>query len=1147
MLAHYDDYKDGGSHKEFQIVCGSTTITNEKLLQDSIKLEEALCSDDNLRYGTCESTQLTLQVANTDIDFKDKTLTVSVLMDGNSTKYGTFKVQSDKPTADRLWRVLTAYDALYDIINADVSEWYNGLTFPMTVKAFRDSFFTYLGITQKSVTLINDTFSLDKGFSVTGSLSGKTVIEAICEFNGVFGHINRDNQFEYVSLNTVGFTCPPYENGAVTYEDYITDKITKVTMQGTKSDIGTSVGVDGNEYIITGNPLVYGKEGTPALVTAVTNLLNKIKDIQYRPYAVTKTIGNPCVELGDKITIATKYQTIESYVIKRTLSGIQALRDRYSASGDKDYPAVQNSISESINRVLGKTNELERTVDHTVSTVTELEETVDGYSESISTLEQDAKKFVLSVDSNGKVAMMKLENAPNVSSNFEVVADNINLNGIDIEFKASNNITISGVNFSVDKNGIMSCNGATINGAITATSLTLNNGVTIPSGKVSGLATVATSGKYEDLLGAPDLTAYIQKDGTIGSTPAEGATGFVVSSAGLLQAANAIIWGTLYSSAGRIGGVTIGQNSIFAGDCDFSPYDTYNGYTRYKSGAQSYHVNYGSSRGRITFSGYTKFVIVIRSEAESTYDYTIAGQLDATNITRSSSAAGTTSGKQSTDVTVEYTCSTAEHTIEILYTKDQSQHTEPDCGYFYVDESACVGNSSKTFKVDLGAFRLSSNGTLTANGAEISGDIYANSLTLADGVKIPSSKIDGLPDVTMYVQKDGTIGSEPAEGATGFVVSSQGLLKASNAIIYGTIYASAGLIGGVTIGQNSIHAGVDGDFSVYDTYNGYTRYKSGAQSYHVANGVSRCRIDFSGYTKFTVVIRSDGESSYDYTVAGTLDTAGITRTTNIKGSTKSQQLTDVTVTYTSTDGLTTGAHFIEIIYAKDSSQDTGQDCGWFYVDDSQCAGNSGRSYVVNTGSFSLGADGMLRAKGAEFEGTVKTGSGSMFAQLSDGYIKMGLNSYINALVSDAPTVENTVLSCGVVTDSSTKRAVVNVGSAQGYTVNLKGTTMGRKVTTITSEPNIGTSVTNIGSVTLPTAGTYVVTGVLHTSYSLNIQAGVGTSSGAASITARADNSDWLTVTRVIEVTSATTVYLVARASASTVASSGTLIEYVKVN
>ena len=42
----------------------------------------------------------------------------------------------------------------------------------------------------------------------------------------------------------------------------------------------------------------------------------------------------------------------------------------------------------------------------------------------------------------------------------------------------------------------------------------------------------------------------------------------------------------------------------------------------------NYNVNNGWSKMRITFMGYSEFVVYIRSYAESYYDYTVAGNLD---------------------------------------------------------------------------------------------------------------------------------------------------------------------------------------------------------------------------------------------------------------------------------------------------------------------------------------------------------------------------------------------------------------------------------------------------------------------------------------------------------------------------------------
>lgn len=127
-----------------------------------------------------------------------------------------------------------------------------------------------------------------------------------------------------------------------------------------------------------------------------------------------------------------------------------------------------------------------------------------------------------------------------------------------------------------------------------------------------------------------------------------------------------------------------------------------------------------------------------------------------------------------------------------------------------------VNGASGTYSLYVnGNFGVTSGGTLHAKGAVIegsgkfTGDITANSLTLVAGGKmsgISYNDLENKPDLTVYLYKDGTVGHEPAEGATGFKVSSAGLLKASNAIIYGTIYASSGKFAG-TVEAKEGHIG----------------------------------------------------------------------------------------------------------------------------------------------------------------------------------------------------------------------------------------------------------------------------------------------------------------------------------------------------
>ena len=111
-------------------------------------------------------------------------------------------------------------------------------------------------------------------------------------------------------------------------------------------------------------------------------------------------------------------------------------------------------------------------------------------------------------------------------------------------------------------------------------------------------------------------------------------------------------------------------------------------------------------------------------------------------------------------------------------------------------------------------FTVYYDGRFVAKDATITGSITATSLTLGTGVTIPYASVSGTPDLTVYVAKDGTIGSTPSASTTGFKVSSAGLLTASNAIIYGTLYSSSGTIGGWTLSDNRIGKSVSNTYSI---------------------------------------------------------------------------------------------------------------------------------------------------------------------------------------------------------------------------------------------------------------------------------------------------------------------------------------------
>lgn len=377
----------------------TTKITNVELHQEQFELTESICSESELTIGSCEAAVLKFTVSNIFLPMKDKMITVKTVIDNNTAnpfQIGRYKVYSDTPTADRTKRDIVAYDSLYDVINADVAEWYNTLLpdkdSTTTMKAFRNSFFGHFGIEQADIQLVNDDMKVEKTVEPE-ELGGATVLNCICEINGCFGHIGRDGRFHYIYLEQEIQGLYPRNDLypaddlyprepkstrigkklyiSAQYEDFLVKTIDKLQIRKEEDDIGVIVGSGTNAYVIQDNFLVYGK-GSEELTGIANNIYGKIRGIIYRPFSADCK-GNPCIEVGDAVRLPTRYEIIESYVLKRTLKGIQALRDNYEATGEEYRSTQVNSVHKSIIQLKGKTNVLTRTIEETNSKITDVE------------------------------------------------------------------------------------------------------------------------------------------------------------------------------------------------------------------------------------------------------------------------------------------------------------------------------------------------------------------------------------------------------------------------------------------------------------------------------------------------------------------------------------------------------------------------------------------------------------------------------------------------------------------------------------------------------------------------------------------------------------------------------------------------------
>lgn len=340
-----------------------TILTNTEIASESFSLTEMISDSAQLKFGGCNASQFRIRIRSSVTDLTGKILVVRLfafedsairIVDDNGTAkaynidteeyetldyddsflFGTYTVKTDKPTPDKSFRDISAYDAMEKVINSDVSQWYNSLydTYTsVTIKQMRELLLDHLGITYEAFNGINDGVALSKTITTT-SISAKTILEALCELNACFGVITRDNKFRCKMLNATSVkTYLRYKQGQVNYQDALANVITQVSIVNDLNKVSATIGVAGNTYTINDNPLLIGKD-QQGLQDIATHLMQVMSGTAYRPFTVS-TYGDACIEVGDFITIPTSDKTIEAYVLNREMTGTQAFRDKLEAKG----------------------------------------------------------------------------------------------------------------------------------------------------------------------------------------------------------------------------------------------------------------------------------------------------------------------------------------------------------------------------------------------------------------------------------------------------------------------------------------------------------------------------------------------------------------------------------------------------------------------------------------------------------------------------------------------------------------------------------------------------------------------------------------------------------------------------------------------
>lgn len=238
------------------------------------------------------------------------------------------------------------------------------------------------------------------------------------------------------------------------YDDFLTERITQLQIRQEENDIGATAGTAGNTYIIEDNFLVYGMSAEE-LDTIAGKTLSVIGRISYRPFSAD-CIGNPCILLGEKVSLNTKREIITSYVLQRTLKGIQGMHDALSSEGVENYCTEVNSLARSIIQLKGRTNVLTRTVDETNEKITDVEQ---GLSSEIShTAAQVAAEVKRASKAEGELSGRITVAADSVVAEVKraskaegKLSSSIKLNADNIAARVSKDSIISEINMSPEK------------------------------------------------------------------------------------------------------------------------------------------------------------------------------------------------------------------------------------------------------------------------------------------------------------------------------------------------------------------------------------------------------------------------------------------------------------------------------------------------------------------------------------------------------------------------------------------------------------------------------------------------------------------------------------------------------------------------
>lgn len=341
-------------------IVGTYIFTSEDIKVESFDLTESLCSEDDIRFGLCTSSQVKITVKNKPEypNLKDEVLKIYIYFNGDSDtlfEVGQYMVDTDAYSDDRRFRDLSMFDLLYFLRDYDITEWYNGIYADNNNQALKISVLVNdlmrwlsadenIPITYDILPQIN--YTIPKNVTADNITFG-FFLQPLLEVLGLFGHIDRTGKVVYKSLEwydkpAVRTVTDDWRKPPTTWKDQYTWGIGQIDVYD-ENNIRLFYYRNTDKkhpsiYTIADSFVFSSRKADDAEAKALLEYMwTKTTHIRYKPYEA-KTIGDLCVEVGDRIDVQCGDVTFYTYVFERHLTGIQSMRDEYSARGNKKQP-----------------------------------------------------------------------------------------------------------------------------------------------------------------------------------------------------------------------------------------------------------------------------------------------------------------------------------------------------------------------------------------------------------------------------------------------------------------------------------------------------------------------------------------------------------------------------------------------------------------------------------------------------------------------------------------------------------------------------------------------------------------------------------------------------------------------------------------